>query len=74
MPRVGVSAVQERAPSVLRDPTPGLAEEDPPWDIEGEPRGTRPFEADNEGDDVGHFGHHKKEPGRIQTKSVQGPP
>jgi hypothetical protein len=73
-PRAGVLAAHEGAPLVLRDSAPGFPKQGPPWDIEGEPGGTRPFEADNEGDDAGHFGHHEKEPGRIQTKSVQGPP
>jgi hypothetical protein len=79
-PRAGILAAHEGAPLVLRDLAPGLPKKGPPWDIEGEPGGSkifepkRPFEANIEGDATGHFGHHKKVPGRIQTKSVQGPP
>ena len=65
-------AVHEGTPPVLRDTAPGLPKKGPPWGIEGEPGGPktfalkRPFEADSEGEDVGHFGHHKQIPGCIK--------
>jgi hypothetical protein len=75
-----VWAVHEGTPPVLRDTAPGLPKQGPPWDIEGEPGGPknfeskRPFEADNEGDAAGHFGHQKNKPGRIKTSSVPAVP
>jgi hypothetical protein len=69
-------AVHEGAPLVLRDSAPGLSKHGPPWGIEGEPGGTnsfeskRPFEADIEGDAMGHFGHHQKKPGCIKVPSA----
>ena len=59
-PRVGMLAVHKDTPLVLRDTAPRLPKQGPPWGITGEPEGTRPFEADNEGNAVGHFGHHKR--------------
>src|SRR5216683_8399259 len=59
-------AAHEGTPLVLRDTAPGLPKQGPPWGIEREPGGRqtfeskRPFEADIEGDAVGHFGHHKR--------------
>jgi len=53
-------AVHKDTPLVLRDTAPRLPKQGPPWGITGEPEGTRPFEADNEGNAVGHFGHHKR--------------
>ena len=76
MPRAGMLAVQECAPLVLRDTAPGLPKQGLPWGIEGEPGGSkifalkRPFEADNEGDDVGH---HRSLPSHIRTPSVPAP-
>src|SRR6266851_63996 len=60
----------------LRDMAPGLPKQGPPWDIKGEPGGPknftlkRPFEANNEGDATGHFGHYKNEPAHIKVLSV----
>ena len=58
-PRAGMLAAHEGAPPVLRDTAPGLPKHGPPWDIEGELGGTRPFEAENESDADGHFGRTK---------------
>jgi hypothetical protein len=75
-PLTGILAAQEGAPTVLRNPAPGHFEESPPWDIEGEPGGTkkfdlkRPFEA-KKVDSAGHTGHHKNEPGHTKIESVQ---
>ena len=69
-------AAHEHVPLVLRDLAPGLPKKGPPWDIEGEPDGPkffalkRPFEAENEGDAVGHTGHHQKKPGHIKVLSA----
>jgi len=60
-------ALQESASAVLTGVTLGLSDEDPPWNIEGEPRGMRPFEADNKGDAMGHTGYHTRQPCCIQT-------
>ena len=75
-PLMGILAAQEGTPTVLRNLAPGHFEESPPWDIEGEPGGTkkfdlkRPFEAKKD-DSMGHTGHHKNEPGHTKIKSVQ---
>ncbi len=79
MLRVGMLAAQERMLLALRDTAPGLPKQGPPWDIEGEPEGRqiftlkRPFEA-NEGNDVGHTGHHKNEASHIKAPSVSSAP
>ena len=71
-------AAHEGMPLVLRDSAPGLPKQGPPWGIEGEPGGSknftlkRPFEA-NKSNDVGHTGHHRSQPCRIKTPSVQAP-
>jgi len=75
-----MSAAHEGVPLVLRDTAPGLPKQGPPWDIEGEPgemkafKLKRPFEAENEGDAVGHFGQEKRIPGYTKTKSALAPP
>ena len=79
-PRAGVLALQASASTALKGATPGLPKQGPPWDIEGEPGGTkafepkRPFEAENEGDAAGHTGHHENEPCRIQSPSASSAP
>jgi hypothetical protein len=71
-----MSAAHKGVPLVQRDLAPGLPKHGPPWGIEGEPGGTnsfkskRPFEANIEGNNAGHFGHHKNEPCYTKTPSV----
>jgi hypothetical protein len=75
MPQVGILALQASASTTIKGATPGLPKQGPPWDIEGEPEETkafkpkRPFEAENEGDTMGHTGH-RKPPGHIKTLSA----
>ena len=77
MPQASVLAAQECVLLVLRDMAPGLPKQGPPWGIEGEPEGSknfalkRPFEADNEVDNVGH---QRSLPSHIQTPSVSSAP
>ncbi len=75
-PQVGMWAAHEGAPLVLRDSAPRFPRQGPPWGSEGEPGETkdfdlrRPSEANIEGDNVGHFGHHQMKPGRIKVPSA----